>query len=1265
MRNAHRWLSILVLLALCAVMPPRAIAQAPVGPSGDAGPTLEQAEEQLKAMRDRVRDPSTPPEAWGMLMMEETIVLRLRATRAAHGGPIDEAAFQADQRRMTERVFADWKAARPDDASPYLAEIQRDVPAGQVDDAILGLLPRFPDSPRLLMRVIDILPKREQTKRAEELVTQALARHPERSDLYSVAIGFYSRQNNTSRQQELAEIWIERLPEDPNALRTWLQLPGPRDPGVAMSRVERMAAAAGTSYTWVDVCGWLLTTEEGRYRDPAVRCLTAVAQKTTDAQVRLRATTVLVGAVGASGDAEAMAKAIAQLPAQSRLEAVLAAVSSLGREECAKKLALLNVLPWDGSDGGGSLVYMISALRGCETYGPARAVYLGAFARVPAGELNQLIGQWLVRVNDRYPQDYGLGPRIVAALEDRLRREPDRVEVWKALAEAYDAAGWEDRKATHLTSWLKTTLSSPSGEQIVWLSRYRLQREGPAAELEVLRSSWQASHDLTVASELADLLQATGKRDDLHALVAELARGDAPSWKSLAVLLDARSTLFEKGPEEALPKYKEYIEHPNFLQKDEALEYLVLLGGLRGAQAAEQAAQGLCRAHDNLVPGMAPVQCAASLLTEMGHAKGALKTLEAAALRAPDDLNIQSSYAYAAEQAGEVDKAEKAYRRVLALDIKSDNGWDGLARIVEHRGDTEGLEALLRQAEQARGDRPPSIVLALARAYRAHGQAARAIEVLTALRDKYPGTYIADEELTRAYLAAANESPATRVANVAPPTSDDLRAARQAEALTLGLSGHVDAAKARELVKSLAAQGNVYAIVRLAMWQHFGREGYVADPRQAARSVDPYLPALRVAAQRGDSYAQYLWGTVLLSGIGLPKQAEEGAAWLRKAADKNEPWALYNLGWMAENGEGTAKDLGEALRWYELAAKAGNPSAMTSLAALRFNGTGDLHRPAEGLAWLRQAADRGVPSAISWYAAILLYGWQSIPADPASARPWLERGVELGEQRSVYDLSIARLTGAGGPMDERGGVALLERLAAQRHARAMWQLAWQSTLGRGTPRDGKRAEDWIEQAASLSEDAPYLIGGAGETDGDLTRKYFREGVRELEQHALAGDAYAGGLLARLYYSGFGVEQDVVHALALARPAAAGGSTQAMRILGDAYRSGEGVEANAAQAAHWWGLGAEAGNSFCMMWYSQMLFRGEGGKKDMATALAWLERSGERGNAWAMNDLGRLYDNGWYGLPRDEKKAEYWWRKAYAAFGSTEAKGWLIAHGMLP
>jgi TPR repeat protein len=1263
--RSHRFrfcVPLILSLAGAAAFASAAIAQ-PAVDAQQEEPTLEQMEEQVQQMRAATKEHPENPQVWGVLMMTETMLLNVRAQQ---GGAVDEAALREAQRAMVARVMAEWKAARPGDATPYLAEMQSSVPPERIDDAVLALLPRFPDDARLLGRVVQILARREQAERASALIEAALERHPERSELYQAAIGFYAHTvRNETRARELATAWVERQPGNADALRNWLfDQTSPRDPGETAERVERFVAAGGADPARVDICGRLLTAERGAYRDAAVRCLSAISGETQDAQLRARVAGLLDSAGAAAGEGE-LAQSLAGLPPERREEAVLSAVNALGEGQCGRKMSLLQLLP-EGGERAGRLAAIFGALHGCETYPAARAAYLDAFTFAPAEELSDLLGRWFTSINGVYRDESGLGPRLVPALEGRLRREGGQAGVWRALATAYQIAGWDERRAAHLGLWLGKDLDPPRREDLVWLGRFRAAHGGPQAGIDTLRLAWRKTHDTEVAAALSGLLLAAGKSDDFTALVDELAAGDV-FQQSLGRLLRARGTLVRQGPEAALADYQAYVDQATNMKKEEAEEYLLILGSVRGEAAAGQGAQALCTL-DSILSTSTPTQCAAGLLSRLGHAEGALQLLEAAAGRTPGDPRLQASLAWAAEQAEAFDRAESAYRRALAIDPKSEEAWTGLGRLAERRGDPAEIEALLRQAERARGEEPPYLALALARAYLAKGRAARAVEVLTALRKRLPESYLGEDELRQAYAALATEAPASpssrSVASAAltatPPTADDLRAEREAEAFLLGLGGVVDEAKGQEIVKALAERGNPYANVRLAIWQQSGTQGFTADPRKAAALVAPHLPAVRAAAEGGEPFAQYLWGTVLLRGLGMPEQAAEARAWLRKAAEKNESWALHNLGWMAENGDGAEPDLAEAMRWYRRGAEAGNPFSMQSLATLQLGEEPGVREPVEGLQWLGKAAERGLPQAIAWYAALQLYGLPGVAADPVKARPWLEKGAALGEVRSLYDLGRELLVGAGGPVDERRGVAFLEQAAERGNARAMWQLAWQTALGRGALHDAARAGQWIERAAALGFDEPGYILGSAAADDEPARRHFASGLRALERLAASGDAFAGGLLARLYSMGIGVEKNAARAVALAKPAAAAGSTEAMRVLGWAYRQGDGVEADPAQAAAWWRRGAEGGNTFCMMWYSQMLFRGQGGTQDRAAALAWLERSGAAGNAWAIRDLGHLYDEGWHDIPRDESKAAFWKRKALA-FDDQEARGWLLAH----
>ncbi|HEY0558174.1 MAG TPA: hypothetical protein VGG20_28240, partial [Thermoanaerobaculia bacterium] len=628
------------------------------------GPTIAQAEEQVRTLRAALKDRSTArPETWGALMMSEMMLLNARAQKAAGGAPVDPASLQEEQRKIRERVFAEWKAAWPDDATPYLAEMQGTVPPEKMDDAVLGLLPRFPDDPRLLGRATQILSRREQAKAATDLVEAALERHPERSELYGVALSLYRTLDNEARQRELMVAWIDRLPGDGNALGAYFSLPpASRDPRESAARVERFVAAGGADPTRVDRCGWLLTADQGAYRDAAVRCLTALSEQTRDPKLRERAAGFLAGASDSPGELE---RTLAALPRERRLEAILNAVHTLGEGECARKVSLLNLLPWDGSEAAGTPSNRLGALHGCETFPAARSMFLDALARGPAGDLRNLFYRWFIKVNGHYLEDgdFGLAPRVVAVLEERKGREASKVEIWQALDEAYQLASWDDRRAAHLAAWTSSSLAPPSAEALAWLADYRADHGDEKGGVDALRAAWHKTHDAALAAALAEQLLNAGKLDDFGALVGELETAAASSETTdtriadLARLLRARGALLHQDPEGALASYGAYVDRVPYLKREEAAEYLLVVAGVRGAPAAEQAAEALCAKPSLQTAGETPAQCAGNLLSQLGHSQGALQILEAAAQRAPEDLRLQTSFAMAAERAGAFDRA--------------------------------------------------------------------------------------------------------------------------------------------------------------------------------------------------------------------------------------------------------------------------------------------------------------------------------------------------------------------------------------------------------------------------------------------------------------------------------------------------------------------------------------------------------------------------------------------------------------------------------
>ena len=93
-----------------------------------------------------------------------------------------------------------------------------------------------------------------------------------------------------------------------------------------------------------------------------------------------------------------------------------------------------------------------------------------------------------------------------------------------------------------------------------------------------------------------------------------------------------------------------------------------------------------------------------------------------------------------------------------------------------------------------------------------------------------------------------------------------------------------------------------------------------AETPETATTVDMELESLRQRAEQGDADAQYNLGFVYDTGLGVPQDYTEAAAWYRLAADQGHTDAQHNLGVMYSTRRGVPQDDVEAHRWANLAA---------------------------------------------------------------------------------------------------------------------------------------------------------------------------------------------------------------------------------------------------------------------------------------------------------------------------------------------------------
>ena len=171
-----------------------------------------------------------------------------------------------------------------------------------------------------------------------------------------------------------------------------------------------------------------------------------------------------------------------------------------------------------------------------------------------------------------------------------------------------------------------------------------------------------------------------------------------------------------------------------------------------------------------------------------------------------------------------------------------------------------------------------------------------------------------------------------------------------------------------------------------------------------------------------------------------------------------------------------------------------------------------------------------------------------------------------------------------------------------------------------------------------------------------TNKQYNEAFPLYEQSANAGNADAQYRLGNYYYNGWGVKQDLIHAVEWYKRAADQGSDVAQNILAFCYESGYGVTKDNNHAIEWYKRAAEQGNinsqqsvvRLQKIMITEQLHQAATYyiNKQYNDAFPLLKQNAEAGNAdaEAQNNLGNCYYNGW-GVTQDYTHAFEWYRRA--------------------
>lgn len=180
------------------------------------------------------------------------------------------------------------------------------------------------------------------------------------------------------------------------------------------------------------------------------------------------------------------------------------------------------------------------------------------------------------------------------------------------------------------------------------------------------------------------------------------------------------------------------------------------------------------------------------------------------------------------------------------------------------------------------------------------------------------------------------------------------------------------------------------------------------DDRQSADppADDPVATAqlVRAEAVKGSVRAQVHWGHLLLSGHGVPRDAEAAFRWFRIAAGTGDPDALNMLGRCLELGWGVEADAARAAHSYRAAANQGHAWAQFNLASLMIHGQGVAQDYRAALTLFVKSARQGNAKAMNMLGRYREEGWTGRPKRSSAFR-WYRRAAERGCFRGQFHYS--------------------------------------------------------------------------------------------------------------------------------------------------------------------------------------------------------------------------------------------------------------------
>jgi TPR repeat protein len=268
----------------------------------------------------------------------------------------------------------------------------------------------------------------------------------------------------------------------------------------------------------------------------------------------------------------------------------------------------------------------------------------------------------------------------------------------------------------------------------------------------------------------------------------------------------------------------------------------------------------------------------------------------------------------------------------------------------------------------------------------------------------------------------------------------------------------------KKIAKPAAAAGLVLVLIALSplakvfggIWYDAtasigfaGSQFQVGKKHDKNKDYDLALKWYQLAANQGDSDAQYNLGVLYDEGNGTAQDYKTALKWYQLAADQGHSYAQYNLGVLYDEGNVTAQDYRTALEWYQLSANQGDSDAQYYKTALK---------------WYQLAADQG-DSVAQYNMGVMYNNGNGTAQNYEVALRWFQLAADQGLSNAQNSLGDMYYFGTGTAQNYEVALKWYQLAADQGLSNAQKILGDMYYVGYGTAQNYEVALKWYQLAS--------------------------------------------------------------------------------------------------------------------------------------------------------------------------------------------------------